>query len=263
MSKVQAVIFDWAGTMVDFGSCAPMGVFVEVFKSFGVDITISEARGPMGMAKWDHIKAVGTLPRVSAAWEQAKGMAFSDADVDALYEAFVPRNVEIAGDYADLIPGVADVVAELRKQGIKIGSSTGYTRDIMANIIPKAAEQGYEPDCIVCFGDTPSGRPSPLMIYENMIKLNVWPASNVVKVDDTVVGIEAGVAAGCPTVGISLTGNLVGLSEAELAALPAEEVNELRDRATKTLKDAGADYVIDSVADLMPVIRDINKKLGA
>ena len=55
MSKFKAVVFDWAGTMIDFGSFAPMGVFVKAFEKFGITASIEQARAPMGAPKWNHI----------------------------------------------------------------------------------------------------------------------------------------------------------------------------------------------------------------
>jgi phosphonoacetaldehyde hydrolase len=49
MTQFKAVVFDWAGTVVDFGSFAPMGVFVEAFAEFGVEVSVAQARAPMGM----------------------------------------------------------------------------------------------------------------------------------------------------------------------------------------------------------------------
>ena len=143
MQHLKAAIFDWAGTVVDHGSLAPMGAFVETFGEFGVEISIDEARGPMGMAKRPHIAALTASPRIAEAWERRHGRAPTEADIDALYEAFVPRNVAVAAAYAEVIPGVAEVVKQLRAQGVKIGSSTGYTREMMAKITPRAAEQGF------------------------------------------------------------------------------------------------------------------------
>lgn len=145
MKHVKVVIFDWAGTVVDYGSLAPMGAFVETFAEFGVEISVDEARKPMGMAKRPHIAALVASPRVAEAWTKKHGHAPGARDIDALYDVFVPKNVAVAADYADLIPGVGEVVRALRAEGIKIGSSTGYTRDIMAKIAPRAAEQVSRP----------------------------------------------------------------------------------------------------------------------
>jgi phosphonoacetaldehyde hydrolase len=260
--QLKAVVFDWAGTMVDHGSLAPMGVFVEAFRRFGVAITVDEARGPMGMAKRAHISTLMAQPRVSEAWREAHGRLPSEADIDAVYDVFVPMNVEVAGDFADLIPGAAEVAAALRAAGLKVGSSTGYTREIMARILPTAKAQGYEPDCVVCTGDTAAGRPSPLMMYRCFLELGVWPAWASVKVDDTEVGIAEGLNAGSCTVGVALTGNLCGLALADLQALSETERTDRRQRATDRLRAAGAHYVIDGVADLLPVIDEIDGRLA-
>ncbi len=264
MSLVRAVIFDWAGTMVDFGSRAPMGAFVEVFAEFGVELTIEEARGPMGLPKLEHIKALGALPRVAEAWKEAHGGApFDEAAAQRVYEVFVPLNARVVTDHSTLIPGAAAVVAGLRTMGIKVGSTTGYTREIMKPLLPLAAEQGYAPDNLVCAGDLPAGRPSPLMMYQCFVDLGVWPASACVKVDDTEPGIAEGRAAGSWTVGVSLTGNEVGLSEEELAATAPEERERLNAAAVAKLQTAGADYIIDSVADLAAVLDKIETRIAA
>ena len=67
--------------------------------------------------------------------------------------------------------------------------------------MPVAAAQGYAPDCLVCTGDTPDGRPTPFMLYRAFLDLAVWPAWACVKVDDTEVGIAEGLNGGCWTVG--------------------------------------------------------------
>ena len=261
-SKLTAVVFDWAGTILDFGSCAPMGSFVALFARFDVALTVDEARGPMGMAKWDHIKALGTLPGIAAQWQQHHGKPFTDADVDHLYEVFTPMNAAVVADFADFIPGAVEVVNTLRARGLKIGSTTGYNRPIMDIVTPIAAAGGYVPDNLVCAGDLSAGRPAPLMMYRTFADLGVWPPSSVVKVDDTGVGIEEGLNAGTWTVGLSVSGNAVGLSLAQWLALDAGRQDELRLAATAKLMSSGAHYVIDSVADLLPVLDDIETRLA-
>ena len=260
--RLQAVVFDWAGTIVDFGSCAPMGAFVRLFEKYGITLTIEQARGPMGMAKWDHIKALGSLPAVQAQWLARFDRPFSDADVDELYEVFTPMNAAVVADFADFIPGALDVVQALRAQGLKIGSTTGYNRPIMEILAPIAAAAGYTPDNMVCAGDLAAGRPSPLMMYRCFADLGVWPAETVVKVDDTVVGIEEGLHAGTWTVGLSISGNATGLTYAQWKALSAEQQASCRLKAEQTLKQSGAHYVIDTVADLLPVISDISRRMA-
>jgi len=262
-TRLKAVILDWAGTVVDHGSRAPMGAFVRAFAQFGVAITVADARGPMGMAKWDHIRAVGSAPAVAAAWRATHGRDFADADADAIFTVFEPMNVAAIKDHADFIPGALEALAAIRAQGLRIGSTTGYTRPIMAVLAPLAAAAGYEPEVTVCAGDLAAGRPSPLMMWYAMATLGVWPAETVVKVDDTPPGIGEGVNAGTWTVGLALTGNIAGLSAEELAALPETERAVIRARATAEMQAAGADLVIDSIATLPAALARIEARLAA
>ncbi len=262
-NTIKAVILDWAGTVVDFGSRAPMGAFVRAFAQFGVDIEVADARGPMGMAKWDHINAVGHAPRVAAAWRAKHGRDFNNADVDAIFAVFEPMNVASVVDHAGFIPGALDTLANLKTRGIKVGSTTGYTRPIMDKLSPVAAAGGYTPEVIVCAGDLPAGRPSPLMMWYALARMGVWPADRVVKVDDTPVGVGEGVAAGTWTVGLALTGNICGYSEAEFARVPAAEIAEIRTRATAEMAAVGADLTIDSIADLPAALDEIERRIAA
>lgn len=262
MKHFKAVIFDWAGTVVDYGSLAPMGAFVETFGEFGVEISIDEARGPMGMAKRPHIAALMAMPRVAKAWAERRGHAPTEADIDAVYDVFVPKNKAVAARFSSVIPGVAEVVEKLRADGLKIGSTTGYTRDIMAEILPVAAKSGFAPDSLVCTGDTPDGRPTPFMLYKTFLDLGIYPAWSAIKVDDTEVGIAEGLNAGTWTVGVAVSGNVFGLSEADAAALPREKHARMRATAVDKLTAAGAHYVIDSVADLLPVVQAIEGRLA-
>jgi phosphonoacetaldehyde hydrolase len=259
--KIQAAILDWAGTVVDHGSRAPMGAFVRAFAQFGVTIGIADARGPMGMAKWDHIRAIGHTPSVAAAWRAAHGRDFTEGDVDAIFQVFEPMNIAAVRDHADIIPGTIETIELLRARGIRIAGTTGYTRPIMDVLEPLAAAAGYLPELTVCAGDLPAGRPTPLMMWHAMAKLGVWPAATVVKVDDTAPGIGEGRAAGTWTVGIALTGNAAGLSAEELATLRPTERARLREQARTELRDAA--LVIDSIADLPEAIATLDAKLAA
>ena len=261
LNLLRAIVFDWAGTVVDHGSLAPMGVFVEAFAEFGVAISVDEARGPMGMAKRPHIAALLSQPRIAHAWEEQHGREPTEADIDAVYAVFVPKNRAVAASFSDVIPGVANVVSALRARGYKIGSTTGYTRDIMAEILPVAAEQGFSPDCLVCTGDTPDGRPTPFMLWKALTELGVYPPWLCVKVDDAEVGVAEGIYAGAWTVGVSVPGNVFGLSLADTQALAPDAFRTKRAEAAARLNGAGAHYVVSGVADLLPVIAMIEGRL--
>ncbi|MBJ3813874.1 phosphonoacetaldehyde hydrolase [Shimwellia pseudoproteus] len=264
MNQINAVILDWAGTTVDFGSFAPTSIFVEAFhQAFGIPITLEEARVPMGLGKWQHIDALGKLPSVAARWQNALGRPMSHADVDAIYAAFMPLQIRKVVDFATPIAGVTDTIRQLREQGIRIGSCSGYPRAVMEALVPAAAQQGYAPDHWVATDDLAAGgRPGPWMALENVIALGVDAVSHCIKVDDAVPGIAEGLNAGMWTLGLALSGNAFGATWQEYQNMSAAEVAQRRQQASETLYRAGAHYVVDTLAELPGVIAQINRRLA-
>src|SRR5271166_4154670 len=190
--RIQAVIFDWAGTVVDYGCHAPVAVLEQIFAGRGVGLQPSESRHAMGLLKADQIREILRLPRVKQAW----GREPSESDVQELFQAFVPLQLDIIEERSDVIAGVPELVEKLRSAGVRIGSTTGYTRAMIERLLPKAARQGYKPDCVVTPDDVGQGRPYPWMIFENMKRLGVYPPGLVVKVGDTASDILEGRNAG-------------------------------------------------------------------
>lgn len=262
VGRLQALIFDWAGTVVDHGSRAPVAVFVEVFRRRGVTISVQQARAPMGLEKKDHIRAVATTAAVAEQWHTLQGRSWSEDDIEALFQETVPLQAACVADYADLIPGTLETVAACRAQGLLVGSSTGYSRPIMEALLPAAAQRGYQPDSVVCPSDVAAGRPAPWMAFQNAINLGVYPMAALVKVGDTVPDIEEGLNAGMWTVAVTHSGNELGLTAAEVAALAPDELETRLAPIRQRLYQAGAHYSIDSIADLPPILDAINQRLS-
>jgi phosphonoacetaldehyde hydrolase len=244
------VIFDWAGTMVDFGCAAPVRALIEAFAIEGVALDPVTARRDMGKSKDAHVGSLLRYPEVALAWRSRHGRDPAPADVELLMEHLRAPMREHAARASTLIPGARACFEQLRAHGVRVASSTGYTREMMQPVLARAAGQGYTPEHLVCSGETPVGRPSPLMIYKACVELAVWPLSRVVKVDDAEAGIAEGKAAGAFTVGVA-SGNALGLSLEEFHALPQHERDDRLNAAHRTLLGAGADLAIDSVADLV------------
>ncbi len=256
--RFDLVIFDWAGTMVDHGCCAPVLALVEAFANHGVSLTDAQARKDMGKAKADHVSALLADAAVREAWAKAQGRLPTAADAAQLVMELGPLMRDQAAVVATLIEGAREAVDTLRSEGLKIASSTGYTREMMEPVLARAAQQGYVPDHLLCSGDTVQGRPSPLMIYRACADLGVWPLSRVVKVDDAEAGVAEGRAAGCFTVGLAASGNGVGLSAAALAALSETQRQARIEASSRALYAAGANLVINSVADLVFALRNLD-----
>lgn len=259
---VAAAIFDWAGTMLDFGCIAPVAAFREAFALAGVDISEAEARVPMGAAKREHIELILAQPDVAARWLAARGTPSTQIDIDGLYADFLRIDEVNCALYSTMISGALDTVTALRKRGMAIGSTTGYPRSVMDGLMPLAAAQGYVPDCTITVSDVARGRPWPDMLLANALALSVPDMRACVVVDDSPTGLTSARKAGMWAIGIVASGNEVGLPLADWEALDAVAQDSLRQRARATLEAAGAHYVIDTVAALVPVIEAIEARLA-
>lgn len=264
MNRIEAVILDWAGTTVDFGSFAPTQIFIEAFKSaFDIDITLAQARIPMGLGKWQHIEALGKLPEIDAMWQARFGRSMTSEDIDAIYQTFMPLQIAKVVDFAAPIDGIVSTITTLRGQGVKIGSCSGYPRAVMEKLVPAAAKLGYQPDYWIASDDLAAGgRPGPWMALQNVIELAVSSVSQCVKVDDAVPGIEEGRHAGMWSIGLAISGNEFGKTWDEYQGMSQEEIAPLRQQAADKLYAAGAHYVIDTLSDLPRVIDEINGRLA-
>lgn len=249
-STIRGVLFDWAGTTIDHGSLAPVAVVREVFREVGIEVTEAEARQPMGKAKIDHLREVITMPRIAKLWRDAHGSEADDQTVQKIYHRFLVVQKAVLSQHVDLIPGLLEFVAFLRASGIKIGSTTGYTRELMDVVIPIAASAGYQPDATVCSDEVAAGRPAPWSNFRAAELIGIYPMNRIVIVDDSIAGIEAGKHAGCFSVAVTTTGNPLGKSLSELSAMPEEEIRQLHSVAEAEFYAAGADLVVESVSVL-------------
>jgi phosphonoacetaldehyde hydrolase len=179
-----------------------------------------------------------------------------------MFEDFVPLQLECLADYADLIPGTLEAVSDFRKRGLKIGSTTGYTTEMMRVLLAEAKKRGYEPDSSVCAAQVPEGRPHPWMCLQNAINLQIYPMEAFVKVGDTLPDISEGLNAGMWTIGLAKSGNEMGLTEQQIDALPIDAREARLARAYQRMYEIGAHYVVDTIADTPCVLDDIGTRLA-
>jgi phosphonoacetaldehyde hydrolase len=260
---VRAVILDWAGTAIDYGCVGPTAVFLEAFARFDIVATAAQARRFMGLEKKDHIRAMLGLPELAAQWRGLHGREPSEEDVSLVYAATEPLMIKAVADHCGLIDGLLEFVAAMRGQGIKIGSSTGYTARMMEVVVPRAAAQGYSPDAVVCSSDVPAGRPHPYMCYENALRLQVYPLAAMVKIGDTLSDIEEGLNAGMWTVGLTRCSNELGLTREETEALAPDDLRARLDAIEDEYRRLGVHYVAAGIWECRPIIADINRRLLA
>ena len=230
MKRIECIIMDWAGTAVDYGCFAPVAAFVESFRAIGVPVTAAETRAHMGLTKVEEIRALFNIERVRTEFERKFSRPAGEEDVQARYAEFQRVLFASLEDYTDPIPGVVETISALRAQGIRIGSTTGYTRSMMDVVLPAATAKGYAVD-------------------------------NVLKYGDTIADIKEGINAKAWTVGVVLGSNELGLTQEEVSSLPADELEARKADVRRRMLAAGAHYVVDTIAELPAVIAEINRKL--
>jgi phosphonoacetaldehyde hydrolase len=256
-TDIRLVVFDWAGTTIDYGCFAPVAAFVEVFARHGVQVTTTQARGPMGLHKKDHLREMLRLPEIGTRWRQAHGRDWNEQDLERLYRAFVPLQMEVIDRHSRLVPGLQECVALLRHRGIRIAATTGYFREAAERVYRAARQQGFVPDFTVCAEDVPEGRPAPWMIFRSMEALRVYPPSALVKVGDTVPDIGEGLHAGAWSVGVTSSSSAVGCTVEQLEALPQQQRQALLQSARDNLLAAGAHAVMESLTELPALVTNL------
>ncbi|MCC6731885.1 MAG: phosphonoacetaldehyde hydrolase, partial [Candidatus Omnitrophica bacterium] len=232
-----------------------------VYRRKGVDITIDQAREPMGAHKRVHIQQIARIPAVAERWHEVHGKPIGESDIDALFADFIPLQLDCLADYADLIPGTLEAVADFRSRGLKVGSTTGYTNEMMVLLQDEARKRGYVPDSTVCATDVPAGRPHPWMCLKNAFDLGIYPMESYVKVGDTLPDIAEGLNAGMWTIGLAKTGNEMGYQEKDVAALEPAVYDYKIKRAYERMAQAGAHYVVDSISEVPALLDEINQRL--
>lgn len=259
--KIRLVIFDWAGTILDFGSCAPVAAFVEVFGQRGVEVSLAEARAPMGMHKRDHLVAMLEQPTIRSRWRGRFGRDWSSADVETMYHELIPLQLASLEKHEELIPELLPCVEELRRRQVRIGGTTGYFQEAAQRCLQAARRQGFEPDANVCGDEVPEGRPAPWMIYRVMEQLQIYPVEAVVKVGDTRMDVEEGRNAGCWSIGVTSSSSEMGLSRKEYLGLSTEERARRLGELGKRFEEWGAHGVLETLQDLPPLLDRIEERM--
>ncbi|MDR1508726.1 MAG: phosphonoacetaldehyde hydrolase, partial [Synergistaceae bacterium] len=248
--EIKAVIFDWAGTTVDYGCFAPLNAFIEAFSEAGVVPTLEETRAPMGLPKRDHIIEMLKGERLLGEFVKRNRREPGQGDVDEIYDKFELILFDLLGRHSELLPGVTDCVEALRGAGIVIGSTTGYTAEMMKVILPMAENMGYSPDSMICPDDVEKmGRPYPYMLWKNLQILKVSDIRKVIKVGDTASDIAEGKNAGCFTVGVLEGSSMLGLSPEEVKKISGAELASKKEIAASNYRNAGADAVLNDISE--------------
>ncbi|MGO2314595.1 MAG: phosphonoacetaldehyde hydrolase [Pseudolactococcus laudensis] len=257
---IETVIFDWAGTTVDYECFAPVQAFIKTFKNEGIEVSYEEVRQPMGALKRDHIKILLEMPRIRTLFETVHHRPFSEEDIDDMLAIFTKKLMAEISDHTILKPDVLETVAYLRDKQIKIGTTTGYTAEMFAPVALAAKAQGYEPDVLMTPDDVQGrGRPAPDMIDKNLERLAIQNRQAVIKVGDTVSDILEGKNANVLSVGVIEGSSIMGLTASEYAQLSAEQRQSEINRMRQVFETAGADATILNLGELPRLIEKVTQ----
>lgn len=258
LPPIRLVIFDLGGTIVDHGCQAPVRAFIDAFRRAGIEVTAEQARGPMGMAKIDHVRELFKLEAIAEQWRSKLNRDWNEDDVVKTYDNFLPLQIELGQQHTDIIPGTDACFKTCQGQGIAIGATTGYPRSVADPIVATLEQAGLKFDAYVCTDEVDAGRPAPDMIKEVMRRVGIDDVRSVVNVGDTTPDMQSASSANVWAVGIAETGSEFGLTAEELAACPEEDRAAKYAAAAAKLKEAGAHAIIRSPQELPQLIESGN-----
>ena len=238
---IRLVILDIAGTVCDgphdlkhlypnddgLAVKGPVIVFEKMFRKHGMEVDWATIRRPMGKFKKEHLKEILAIPEVSAQFMRVHKRAWTNADIEEMFDMFRPEMAKVAvtEDLIRPFEGVREAIDEIRAAGIVVGCDTGYSKEACSAIYDTLARKHGVVFDVVADSENVRGRPTPFLVYDCMYKANIYPPAAVVKADDIKAGVQEGANSGAWTVGLYATG--------------AHDY--------ETLKSAGADYLVPGV----------------
>ena len=266
-NRLQGVVLDFSGTTLDAHVIAPAFAFVKAFEVEGVNITMEEARQPMGLRKDLHIQKLLELPSVIEKWLAKKRIKPTPEDGACIFKHFLPIQNACLKEFSELLPGTLEASNQIKNHyKCKIGLTTGFTRESVNILLKEAESQGLMFDSAVAGDDIGSEmgfRPAPFMVWKNMEKFQIFDRRTIIKVDDTLGGVGEGLNAGVWTVGLYRYSNYTNINSIkEWKSMKNEEFEKKVKNSKEILMKSGAHYIADSMKDLPEIMEDINKRLG-
>ncbi|HPR04817.1 MAG TPA: phosphonoacetaldehyde hydrolase [Deltaproteobacteria bacterium] len=261
-NKIKAVIFDWDGTIMDYGCLAPVRSIQETFGRKGIEAGTDDARLFLNMMGKGHIRDALLSGRIAMLWKERFGRQPCESDVSMLLAEYQEILTDNLASHTDPIPHSIEIFSELRERKIRIGITSVYSSTMLEPLIHYAALVGLEPDVVVTPDQVPGGRPHPWMIFEAASRLGIYPLHSMMKVGDTRLDILEGLNAGVWTVGVVKGGGELGLARDELEAMPGDLLEGKIASARRQLADEGAHYVVTSLRHLPSIVDEVNFRMA-
>ncbi len=256
--NIEAVIFDWAGTLIDFGSLATIEAMKKVFLKRGVNISKNIIKVNMGIKKSKHVQKLLDKPVVKRQWIKIFKRNYNGKDVVKISNELDQQLLKEVKKHFNIIPNAKKIFKILKKNKIKIATTTGYSTEIFKVIKRKAKKNGLTTDNDVCVDQVKKGRPNPDMCLKNLKKLKINNYNNCIKIDDSLAGITEGKKSNMITVGLSMTGIQLGLKYRDYLKLTKVMRKYHSKKISKDFFSVGSDYVVNDLFDFQKVLEKYN-----
>jgi phosphonoacetaldehyde hydrolase len=271
---IKACIFDLGGTIIDRYSLTPLLAFRKAFKKYAIDLSPSLIRKDMGLNKMDHINKIFENTDIQKQW---LGLNLEIADNRVrkdIFKGFSKIQAKETIERMKIIPETIGCMRYLQDNNILTGVTTGFDYEQTMRVKSLLETYNINLDSYVsstCL-DLPA-RPEPYMIHKNMDNLDLDDAREIIKIDDTVSGIQEGLNAGCLTVAVSRWSVNMGIDSYEDMmkldnvimdgsnnySLNYHNHKEKLKESREILEKSGAHYVIDTLEELPGIIEHINR----
>jgi len=259
---IKACIFDLGGTIVDRYSMTSLLSLRKLFINRAININNALLLKGVGMNNQEHILNILNDKTILKKWFNRYNDYPDEYDVKVLLNELNCEQSEYSEKMIDILPETKECIDYLGFNYIKTASTTEFDKENMKAVQNKLERNDIYLDHYVSSeGLRKLGRPLPFMIQENMNILGISNPTEVMKIDDSTLGIEEGKIAGCITVGVarwSIHMNIMNISEAYEYDETYPEIQEKLRHSRNTLREAGADYVIDTLDELPRLIESIN-----
>lgn len=260
---IRCCIFDLGGTIVDKYSLSPLLSLANAFGLRRITIPNHIISKDIGKTKIDHIVSLCKEPIVEGQFHRTYGRHISYTDIDNIFDDFNKLQVDYMTEHLDIIPQTRDIIKYLDDKSIRTGITTGFNREQMDIAINRLKLDGIVFGSSVSSSCIPNAsRPNPDMIQRNMELLDIHDPKQVIKIDDTEIGIQEGINSGCYTVGVARWSiNMNVYSQGEICFLDKSGdldrdsiLHNKLEESREKLRKAGADYVIDTLDKLPGII---------